>query len=315
MITVVFSSHNGSDTLPRMLESLRGLIPPASGFSILAVDNASTDATPDILHESQRTLPLTVIEEQRPGKNRALNRALCAVEGELIVFTDDDVLVGRDWLIAFEAAADRYPDHEIFGGAILPFWEAEPPPWIATSVPRGVVFALTDERLAEGDVFPGLVWGPNMMVRRRVFDVGFRFAEHIGPSSRGSLYIMGSETEFNLRVCANGRKACFCPAARVHHIIRADQFSEQWILRRGFRFGRNDWNQRTNYGSETASSREPAIPLWMLRDFVEKAIKGGALSLVRRKQQAMRMLWDACYYAGYFYQAGVSKRSARDDDA
>src|SRR4051812_9217289 len=76
MITVLFSTFNGADTLPVMMESLTRLNPPPGGWKLVAVDNGSTDGSGDLLLSFSGRLPLTVLSEPAKGKNRALNRGL-----------------------------------------------------------------------------------------------------------------------------------------------------------------------------------------------------------------------------------------------
>ena len=91
MITVIFATYNGSDSLPLMLEALTKIIPPQGGWKLVAVDNASTDNSHEILTNYLPKLPLTILSETQQGKNSALNTGLKAIEGDLVVFTDDDI--------------------------------------------------------------------------------------------------------------------------------------------------------------------------------------------------------------------------------
>lgn len=100
MISVILTSHNGESTLPLTLDALGKLLRPGDGVEFIAVDNASTDHTPNLLREAQDSLPLTVLSEPRPGKSFALNHALRHARGDLVVFTDDDVIPHAEWLEA-----------------------------------------------------------------------------------------------------------------------------------------------------------------------------------------------------------------------
>ena len=61
MLTVMFSTHDGASVLPRMLESLWRATPPAGGWRVVAVDNASADRSAEILASYLGRLPLTVL--------------------------------------------------------------------------------------------------------------------------------------------------------------------------------------------------------------------------------------------------------------
>lgn len=110
-------------------------------------------------------------------------------------------------------------------------------------MPLGVTYAVTPDYVEEGPVSPGLVWGPSMAFRRRVFDAGHRFDPAVGPQPGN--YRMGAETEFTERLGRLGYKAWFVPRAEVQHIIRPNQMDPNWIVRRAYRFGRDIyWKER-----------------------------------------------------------------------
>ena len=235
MITVIFATRDRAEGLGRVLDTYRRLEPPPGGWKLIVVDNGSRDATAATLDGYADLLPLTRLDQPRPGKNRALNRALTHAEGDLVVFTDDDVLPAPDWLRQLRRAADEHPAFDLFGGAIRPAWPGEPPAWLfSCRVPLGLCYSINQRD--SGPCSATVVWGPNMAVRASVFAQGFRFNEEVGPDGTVS-YGMGSETEFNRRLEEAGHSALHVGDAVVQHIIRPEQLSERWILGRGYRHG------------------------------------------------------------------------------
>jgi cellulose synthase/poly-beta-1,6-N-acetylglucosamine synthase-like glycosyltransferase len=237
MITVIFSSYNGGSDLSRMLDSLVQMKPPPGGWELIAVDNASTDGTGALMRSYAGRLPITVLEEPVKGKNRALNRALSRAQGDLCVFTDDDVLVCEDWLGAWQAVADAQPGHDMFAGLTRALFPATPPQWILSGIPVGVVFAAHGPREKEGPTDVVNMYGTNMAVRASVFRSGIRFDAGIGPDGSGN-YPMGSDTEFGARLARLGAKCWFSESAFVHHIVPPEHLRAGWILRRAYRWGR-----------------------------------------------------------------------------
>jgi GT2 family glycosyltransferase len=271
MITVLFSTFNGADTLPRMLESLARLTPPSGGWKLIAVDNASTDGSADILRSFSGRLPLTVLSEPTKGKNRALNRGLEASEGDLVVLTDDDIVAGSDWLCAWRDVADRLADVDIFGGRIVPRWSMEPPEWLLSEVPLGPVYAVTNPAWTEGPIQAYSVWGPNMAVRQSVFSAGHRFDERIGPDGT-TTYAMGSETEFTMRLERQGFRCAHSPLPAVEHQIMAASMTKEWVLRRAFRFGREQRLQQIAVGG-AGDTRLFGYPRWIVRQWAEQHLR------------------------------------------
>ena len=243
------ASFNGADTLPRVLDAYCALQPPDGGWILRIVDDGSTDGTALLAERYRTRLPIQLLRLARCGKSAALNAAIEIALREdassLYVFTDDDASPDPDWLCQLDACAREHPAYVMFGGTIVPGWPAPPPGWVLRRVPLGVAFGVT--ACADGPVFPGLVWGANMAVRREVFEAGHRFDHRIGPNA-GS-YAMGSETEFTRRLGQQGGQAWFCLAARVTHHIRPAQLRRDWLLARAYRFGRGSRRQEIGRAS------------------------------------------------------------------
>ena len=236
-ISIIVTTHNGERTLPTMLDSLCRMGTLGITWQLIAVDNASTDSTWKILSSYKDILPLILLQDSVLGKNHAINSALSYAEGDIIVFTDDDVIVSQDWLIQWKLCFKVNPDYSIFGGYIKAYCLAPCPKWIQASMPIGCCFAITREDLKEGEVHGNFVWGNNMALRRSIIDLGYKFNPVIGP--KGKNYIMGGEAEFIDQLSKVGYKSWYCKSIVVHHIIRPYQFKLSWLLGRAFRAGRS----------------------------------------------------------------------------
>ena len=310
MLTVIFSSLNGEATLARMLEACCGLIPPDGGWKLVAVDNGSTDRTAHILRAYRHRLPIEIITVASRGKNRALNEAIGHAEGDLIVFTDDDVIPDRQWLRELEACAQAHPAHELISGPILPCWPHAPDAWILDTVPLGMVYALTAPGQAEGEVCAGSVWGPNMAVRKSLFDRGARFNAGIGPDG-SNIYMMGSETEFTRRLARAGAKAWFCSTAQVEHIIRAHQLSTRWILERFFRHGRSAY--AFEYRGPPVVPTVFGVERWLYAQLVSSRLRALGFRLLDKRKEwfdAMQLHYST---RGRIHQARLMLRRIHDE--
>lgn len=254
VLTVLVATRNGAATWPSVLEALSKLEVPEGGWKLVVVDNASTDCTSEILQAYRGHLPLTYVFESQDGKNAALNTGLAFVDGDLVVFTDDDVFPRPDWLVRLRQAADLRPECSIFGGFVVPRWETEPPDWILKRVPLGPTYSVSNSSLTEGPTISGYIFGPNMAIRAGVFEAGYRFDPSIGPR-RSGCYPMGNETELVRRLMSAGMKAWHVHGAVVEHLVRASQMRLGWIIKRARRFGRG----RYRLGQQQAA---PALPCW-----------------------------------------------------
>lgn len=233
--TVLFATHNGAKTLPRMLTALCRTTLPREQWKLVAVDNNSRDETRAILDSFRDRLPLTVLFEPRPGKEYALALGFPQIEGELLILTDDDVIPEPDWIAEFLAAAAAHPGHDIFGGLIRPEWEKPPAAWVLEKAHLGVLFALNDE-LAEGPIPAKLVSGPNSAFRRRALGPSYPVSG-VGPNASARQYPMGQDTAFALALERQGARAWFTRGPKVGHIVRPAYVEAAWMLRRAERYG------------------------------------------------------------------------------
>lgn len=98
LASVVICTRDHPESLAACLESFRSLEYP--NYEIILVDNApATDATRELVKNSFWDLSqLRYVRENQPGLSAARNRGLAEAMGEVIAFTDDDVIVDHLWL-------------------------------------------------------------------------------------------------------------------------------------------------------------------------------------------------------------------------
>ena len=236
-LTVLLATRNGAHVLPRTLGGYRRVNAPSCGWKLVVVDNGSTDATAEILKSFETHLPLQVIPQPTPGKNRSLNAGIDLAEGSLLIFTDDDAIPDLSFLTAWAKFLKIRADYELFGGSIEPLFERPPPKWLTENKLRfPMMFA--ERALPDGPVGPGAIYGPNMAVRISVINRGVRFDERLGPDTRDPCYPSGGETDFCKRVARSDARCWFASEPRVQHIVRPFQFTRAAWAHRAYRVGR-----------------------------------------------------------------------------
>ncbi|WP_448249766.1 glycosyltransferase family 2 protein [Thalassotalea agariperforans] len=297
MISIVFSTYNGNKTLPLMLDSLIGVKEAfSSAWEIIAVNNNSTDNTEAILNHYAKKLPITIINQTTPGKNAALNKALPLIKGSLIIFTDDDVIVPKNWLEQYWNVSEKHSEHDVFGGPIRPYWERSPNPEILTKIPMGIAFAVHSDKLTSSQMSPSNLWGPNMAVRKAVLNK-VTFNENIGP--RPGSYAMGSETDFLDRVARHGFKAYFDTEITLQHYIRANQITPKWLHGRAYRAGRGALHSDVRNQKFTQYATLLGYPRWLVFKLLKKKINILLKSLTNNEYQLLDKVWDYYYWKGY----------------
>lgn len=89
-ISFVIAVYNGEAVISRMIESIYRM-PEKVCFEVIAIDDGSTDQTPEILKkEAERRNGFRVIRTENAGQGRARNLGIEAAKGEYIFFADAD---------------------------------------------------------------------------------------------------------------------------------------------------------------------------------------------------------------------------------
>jgi glycosyltransferase involved in cell wall biosynthesis len=230
-VSVIICTWNRARLLDQTLDSLRQLRVPADvAWEVLVVNNNCTDDTDTVLERHQGRLPLRRILETRQGLSHARNAAVAAARGDLLVWTDDDVLVDRDWLASYVRAAHRWPEAAYFGGPIEPWFAATPPDWaVANLTALQGMLVVRDFGAVEGPLPPGQYpFGANMAFRREVF-VGRSFDPSLGRMAYQPL--LGEETAFMAGLQGAGHLGVWVPTARLRHYVAAERLTRRYLWR------------------------------------------------------------------------------------
>lgn len=232
-ITVIIATRDRAPLLGSTLDALARLEWPGVPFEILVVDNGSVDDTPSIVAQAARCtrVPIVYETEAKPGKSHALNTAVARARGDLLVFTDDDVLPSPAWLAAYVRAFTE-TGADFAAGRILPLWEAPAPKWLSPDLyaALSVVDGGTERiRLTKGAADPIMPIGANMAVRRRVFERVGAWNPDLG-KLQGTLRT-GEDHELMLKMVAAGFTGVYEPEASVRHRVSADRLRMTYFRR------------------------------------------------------------------------------------
>lgn len=107
---MVIPTRRRPENLKMLLESLSDQTLDASRYEVIVVDDASSDATSDVL---ARTSGLTLRSEQldqNSGPARARNRGIDLARNDVILFLDDDVVASRTLLATHLDFHNRHND-------------------------------------------------------------------------------------------------------------------------------------------------------------------------------------------------------------
>ena len=96
-ITVVMCTYNRADVVEHTVRAV--LRQEGPSFEVVVVDDGSTDPTPKVLAAIDDSR-LRVVRQANAGLSAARNTGIAAVEGDWVVFLDDDDIPEPGWLAA-----------------------------------------------------------------------------------------------------------------------------------------------------------------------------------------------------------------------
>ncbi len=176
-------------------------------YELIVVDNDSTDDTGRVIERWVARRPETTrhLFEGRRGLTYARNAAVAAARGEIIVFTDDDVLVSEDWLDEIHREFRADPALLILSGKALLANER---------LQRVASQAYEERRYLDFSDGCDYVMGANMAFRRELFDRIGMFDVRLGA---GRFFAGADEVELVYRGLKDGVRMLYAPNVIVYH--------------------------------------------------------------------------------------------------
>jgi GT2 family glycosyltransferase len=273
LLSVIIPTRNRVKSLKLLLESLAE--PARIGIpetEIIVVDNGSTDETHgwlDAQREQNQSGRLMILDEPRPGKSNALNRALSVARGEIFMVLDDDVVIESNCLVK-HAEAHGATQFAAIQGRILAGKDFVGNPADANRL-REYNIPLID--YGEEIVAIRGLTGTNMSFKRVVFEkVGF-FDPRLGPGAAG----FSEDTEYSIRIRKAGFKIGYTPHAIVYHELNPS------------RYGRG-YNRAVEYRKGVSRSvyRRDSVLTKVLPDLFANCIRYGIYRLLGRHDKVYK---------------------------
>jgi GT2 family glycosyltransferase len=226
--SVIVATHERPDSLKLCLDALEALEYPA--FELIVVDNApQTEATARLVASARRSSDrIRYTREPLAGLAAAHNRGLAAASGEVVAFTDDDVVVDPLWLAELVAAFRTDETVACVTGLIAAaeldtqeqVWQEEC--WRFDKGFERRVFGLdSDPRGSPLHPYAagGFGSGANMAFRTRVLRELGGFDPALGA---GGPALGGDDLAAFFEILAAGYRLVYEPAAVVYHRHRRD---------------------------------------------------------------------------------------------
>ena len=256
LITVIVCTWNRAESLRTTLLSLQQqALPDGLAVEVIVVDNNSQDGTRAAVEAMQggwQVGALRYLFEARQGKQFALNTGIGASAGQVLAFTDDDILFPAGWIAAIDRLFAAGPV-ELAGGKTLLSWpDTGIPPWYADSMQAILGGVDLGEQLLAPPPAGYAPAGANLVARRSLFDKVGAFSE---------AHFRHMDYEFGLRAAAAGVAVVYDPALLVWAPVDPGMLSLRYFRR---------WSFKAGFG---AAGRGMAsfmgVPFWIYRRLLQ----------------------------------------------
>ena len=230
-VSVVICTYNRCSDLAAALDAVlrQDGAPP---YEVLLVDNNSTDGTRALVSALLPEHPhLRYLFEPVQGLPVARNTGIRAAGAPIIAFTDDDILVGRDWVASVARAFEQHPEADIIGGRVIPRWPATGlPAWFTPQQLAPLAVQDKGEQpviLSRENAAPCLI-GANFSFRRSAFEKAGLFDPE---------FTRSQDREIQLRLWKNGGVGLYVPDVVTYVDVPADRLTRSyyrhWYSRAG----------------------------------------------------------------------------------
>lgn len=274
----MLATYNRASSLRITLESFASLaVSSGVAWELVVVDNNSKDSTRCVVESFAGTaeFPVKYLFEQKQGRSAALNAGIAEARGAIVVFTDDDVILHRDWLSKLKYTFDQFGCSAV-AGRVVPRWDQAKPDWLEMDGQFAVVNFDLGEEIKEVRVPP---LGANSAFRREVFSKYGSFRLDLGVN--GSRHtVTCDDTEFGERLIQAGEKIIYCPTAIVYHPVDPERTTKRYFL---------SWYYYNGVSlTRMAGLRREGVfwfgaPRWLYREMLEHCAKW--LLTVERKRR------------------------------
>ena len=255
-IEIAICTWNRCQLLDGCLATLCAMnVEATTKWSVLIVDNNSTDATAEVVAGYAERLPVRRIVEEKQGLSHARNRALEVCSADYVLWTDDDVRVPANWVDSYARAIVEHGYPAVLGGGIFPDFGADCPRWLQKGWEHVAnAFAVRRSPGAGISIEKGYYpFGANFCIRRDVLKTG-AFDPALGRV--GAKMLSGEEEAVISEVLSDPNNfGVWLGDADVRHLIEPYRQKLQYL--KAYFAGHGEVLYRIEAASEVGPPRSP----------------------------------------------------------
>lgn len=236
-------THNGAERLPETLSSLGAMnLSGAAITRVVVVDNASTDATADVVRAHgdgvlANGLRVELMSEPAPGKIHAMRTLFARTDEPMVLMLDDDCLPDEGWASALVGALESDQRAGIVGGPVRNQWRHTDgtigdPTRIAAVYRR----SLGDQDMGSETITledsGAFLMGASLGIRRSAMeDSGWLEGVKLESRTGDRLECGAEDAEVCIRIRDAGWGVVYEPSASMQHVIYAHRQTAEYLAK------------------------------------------------------------------------------------
>ena len=225
-VSVAVCTYNRAESLRDTLESLVAQQTNGFTYEIIVVDNNSHDHTKTVAQQFNGKVKY--VFEPRQGVSYARNKGIQEAKGQVIAFTDDDVIVDPNWIASLYKCFKETKALAV-AGKIERLWNCKRPGWLSDEIMAPLIVQDLGSARKKWDQKNHHMVAANMAFHRSAFEKYGLFREELG--RRGNSLIGGEDREIFKRLFEDGASIFYEPRAIVAHKVERERLSKEYMRR------------------------------------------------------------------------------------
>jgi len=231
-VSIVIPTYNRAGLLPMTLDSFLTQDYPEDRYELIIADNNSTDNTSEVVsrYVGSPGTPLKYLFEKRQGVHYARNSAAKVARGDILFFTDDDMIADRFLVRELVKVFELDPMIGTATGLVIAKFDIDPPEWVEKNLINSYL-SLTDKNRREDllvSKFDFGVYSCHQAIKREVFFDSGGF----NPENTAGVWIGDGETGLNIKIKGLGYKFAYTSKSIIHHLIPKSRTTLRYIINR-----------------------------------------------------------------------------------
>lgn len=232
-VSVIIPTYNREKMLGITIKSFIEQDYPKDRYEIIISDNNSKDMTSDVVSKLQKESPVPIkyIFEERQGVHYARNSAAKIASGDILYYTDDDMIADNRLIEEIVMVFDLYPQIGTATGMVIGKFDVEPPKWIKNHLINGYL-SLTDKNRQQEELIISKtdcgVYSCHQAIKKDVF---FK-AGGFNPENTAGVWIGDGETGLNIKIRNLGYKFAYTSKSITYHMIPEKRTTLRYLVNR-----------------------------------------------------------------------------------